>query len=368
MDSRVRGNDCEVDIHYYSTPSRGDKGFAVNQEIDMNLRITFFVWVIILLAALFVVPVTVFADGNPSAHFGGSLFATAVLSETDYIMVGDRGKILLSNDGANSWRAVDSGTKVALSSVCFPDGEQGWIAGQAGVLLHSEDGGKTWQPQSSGVTTYLLDVDFVDARHGMVVGRDTTVLATVDGGRTWRRSPLKESTDLFDDLNFFAVAVMDDRHACVVGDMGRIFITEDGGANWSESKTSLYDEQMMMGRILYALAYDSDTLYAAGIDSTFAYSKDLGKSWTVGDTGFSKPDLYGIEVVGDIGLAVGSGGHVVRTSDGGSTWQLIEVPERITRFWLSGVDLKRDHSGKVRGLMVGKRGTFGHFVDGLLSW
>jgi len=330
----------------------------------MNSEIRSFV----LLAALFLVPVAVCADGKPATPFGGSLFATAVLSETDCIMVGDRGKILLSNDGASSWKAVDSGTKVALSSVCFPDGEQGWIAGQAGVLLHSEDGGKTWKPQSSGVTTYLLDVDFVDTRYGMVVGRDTTVLATVDGGMTWKRSPLKESADLFEDLNFFAVAVMDDRHACVVGDMGRIFITEDGGDTWSESKTPLYDEQMMMGRILYALAYDSDTLYAAGIDSTFAYSKDLGRSWTIGDTGFSKPDLYGIDVVGLTGLAVGSGGHVVRTSDGGSTWQVVEVPEGITRFWLSGVDLKRNHSGDVRGLAVGQRGSVGHFVDGSPTW
>jgi len=334
----------------------------------MNLRILFFVLTADLLAALFLVRVAVWADGKPATHFGGSLFATAVLSETDYVMVGDRGKILLSNDGAKSWRAVDTGTKAALSSVCFPDGERGWIAGQAGVVLHSVDGGKTWKPQSSGVTTYLLDVDFVDARYGMVVGSDTTVLATVDGGATWKRSPLKESTDLFDDLNFFAVAVMDDRHACVVGDMGRIFLTEDGGETWSESKTSLYDEMMMMGRILYALAYDAGTLYAAGIDSTFAYSKDLGKSWTVGDTGFSKPDLYGIDVVGDVGLAVGSGGHVVRTSDGGTTWRVVDVPERITRFWLSGVDLKKNHSGEVHGLAVGERGTVGHFVNGSLTW
>ena len=334
----------------------------------MNLRITSFVLVAALLAALFLVPVTPCADGVPSTHIGGSLFATAVLSDTDYIMVGDRGKIFLSSDGAKSWKAVDSGTKVALSSVCFPDGQHGWIAGQAGVLLHSEDGGKTWKPQSSGVNTYLLDVDFFDALHGIAVGRDTTVLATVDGGRTWKRSPLKESTDLFDDLNLFAAAVMEDRHACVVGDMGRIFITEDGGQTWSESKTPLYDEQMMMGRILYALAYDSGTLYAAGIDSTFVYSKDLGKSWTRGDTGFSKPDLYGIDVVGGMGLAAGSGGHVIGTSDGGSTWRVVDVPERVTRFWLSGVDLKGNRSGKVCGLVVGKRGTFGRFMDGSLTW
>jgi photosystem II stability/assembly factor-like uncharacterized protein len=318
--------------------------------------------------ALFLVPVTSFADEGPLIHIGRSLFATAVLSDSDYVMVGDRGKIFLSNDGAKSWKAVDSGTKVALSSVSFPDGQNGWIAGQAGVLLHSQDGGRTWEHQSSGVKAYLLDVDFFDARYGIAVGRDATVLATADGGMTWKRSPLKESTGLFDDLNLFAAAVMDDRHACVVGDMGRIFITEDGGQTWSESKTPLYDEQMMMGRILYALAYDSGTLYAAGIDGTFVFSKDLGRSWTQGDTGLSKPDFYGIDVVGGVGLAAGSGGHVIQTTDGGSTWQVVDVPERVTRFWFSGVDLKGTPSGKVCGLVVGKRGTFGRFMNGSLTW
>ena len=334
----------------------------------MTARIPCFLLVATLLAPLTLTATTPRRIMAESARVSGSLFASAVISETGYIMVGDRGRIFLSNDGAKSWKTVDSGTTYALSSVCFPDDKHGWITGQAGALLHSQDGGKTWKPQSSGVNTYLMDVDFLDARRGIAVGRDTTVLTTADGGATWERSPLRESTDLFDDLTLFAAAMMDDRHACVVGDMGRIFITEDGGQTWSESKTPLYDEQMMMGRILYALAYDSGTLYAAGIDSTFVYSKDLGKSWTRGDTGFSKPDLYGIDFVGGMGLAAGSGGHVIRTSDGGSTWQVLEVPEPITRFWLSDVDLMRSRSGKVKGLVVGKRGTFGHFMDGSLTW
>ena len=215
---------------------------------------------------------------------------------------------------------------------------------------------------------FLLDVDFLDDRHGIVVGGDTTVLITDDGGTTWEPSPLKTTAGLFGDLNLFAVAMMEDGNICAVGDMGRIFTTEDGGQTWVETKTPLYDEQMMMGRILYALVYDSGTLYAAGIDSTFAFSKDRGKTWTVGDTGFSKPDLYCIDVVGDFGLAAGSGGHVIQTSDRGLTWHLVEVPETITRYWLSGMDLRRDASGKVTGLVVGERGTYGRLEGGAIDW
>jgi len=102
----------------------------------------------------------------------------------------------------------------------------------------------------------------------------------------------------------------------------------------------------MMGRVLYAVVYDSGTLYAAGIDSTFAFSKDGGKSWTVGDTGFEKPDLFCIDFVGAFGLAAGSGGHVIKTSDGGATWREVEVPEKVWQVFLSGLDLKKNGSGE----------------------
>ena len=303
-----------------------------------------------------------------SARVIGSLFASAVISDDRFVIVGDRGRIFLSEDGAKTWTLVDSGTKYALSSVCFPDDQHGWTAGQAGVLLRSADAGRTWQAQSGGVREYLLDVDFVDAHHGIAVGTETTVLMTADGGATWEQSPLKTSTGMFEDINLFAAAMVDGRHACVAGDMGRIFFTEDGGQSWSESKSPFYDEQTMTGKIVYALAYDSGVLYAAGIDSALATSKDQGRSWTEGNTGFSTPDLYGIDVVGGIGLAAGSGGHVIRTSDGGATWHGVEVPEKITRFWLSGVDLTRNRSGEVNGLVVGERGTFGLFADGAIRW
>jgi photosystem II stability/assembly factor-like uncharacterized protein len=321
-----------------------------------------------LLAALLVTAIAPQVIRAESALIGGSLFASAVVSDTTYIMVGDRGKIFLSNDGTKTWEAIESGTRHALSSVCFPDDRNGWIVGQMGVLLHSQDGGKTWKHQPSGVDAYFLGVDFLDPLHGVAVGRDTAVLITTDGGMTWKTSPLKTTAELWDDVALFAVAMIDTRSICAVGDMGRIFITEDGGQSWSETKTSLYDEMSMMGRVLYAVVYDSGTLYAAGVDSTFAFSRDGGKSWTVGDTGFEKPDLFSIDFVGPFGLAAGSGGHVIKTSDGGSTWREVEVPEKVWQAFLSGLDLKKNGSGEVAGLVVGKNGTFGHVVDRSIHW
>ena len=83
-------------------------------------------------------------------------------------------------------------------------------------------------------------------------------------------------------------------------------------------------------------------------------STDQGKTWKERSTGFTGPELYCIDVVNGVGLAGGSGGHIIRTSDGGSSWQGMDVPEEITRFWLSGIDLQETAAGGVRGSLSDK--------------
>jgi len=310
--------------------------------------------------------------GQEGPHVvSGDLFSATVISEDVYVMVGDRGIIYLSKDGAKTWNLVDSSTKRALAAVCFPDDRFGWVVGQGGVILHSPDGGRTWLAQSSGIDKYLLDVDFIDSRHGLAVGADATVMMTTDGGKTWRRSsfePPRDLEEMEEGINIFAVVMLDTRQACIAGEYGRIFRTEDGGQTWTEAASPLYDPEMMEGKILYCLAHHSGSLLAAGIDGVLVHSRDQGRNWKEIDTGFSGPELYCLDVVDNVALAAGSGGHIIKTSDGGLTWQVVEVPERITRFWLSGLELRKTPSGIIHGLIAGQAATFGHLTDGKLRW
>lgn len=308
------------------------------------------------------------AEENPSASVDVNLFASAVLSGGDSVMVGDRGKIFWSKTGAGAWKEIESGTTRALVTVCFPDDRHGWIAGQSGVVLHTGDGGRTWKAQSSGVDAYLLDIDFVDPHHGIAVGSDSTVVITTDGGGAWQNVSLGSSLDLTEEINLFAVVMMDEQKACITGDGGRIFSSEDGGKRWVESKSPLYDAEMMDGRILYSMTYDSGILYAVGIDGVLVTSTDQGRTWKERATGFPGPELYCIDVVNGVGLAAGSGGYILGTSDGGATWRVMGVPEEITRSWLSGIDLQETAAGGTRGLLVGQDGTVGRLENGALSW
>ncbi len=309
-------------------------------------------------------------EGRKTRHLPrGGLFACALVSESERVAVGDMGRIFFSADGGRNWQGVPSGTRAALVSVCFPDPVHGWIAGQGGIVLHSSDGGRTWTRQETGVDAYLLDLDFLDPRRGVAVGADSTILLTSDGGLTWRKSPIELRSALGETINLFSVVMPRDSRICITADRGRIFLSEDGGASWRNVPSPLYDEGLMEGRSLYDMAEDEGVLYAVGVDGVFAVSRDLGATWTVGETGSTGPDLYAVDMVHGKGMAVGSGGHVIRTLDAGAKWEKVPVPPEIERNWLAGVDLRETTGGGgLEGLAVGLEGTVGVLREGGWLW
>ena len=58
--------------------------------------------------------------------------------------------------------------------------------GPRGHVLTSGDGGATWTQSTVPVSTDLTAVHFIDASRGWAVGHDGVVLHSADGGKTWR--------------------------------------------------------------------------------------------------------------------------------------------------------------------------------------
>ncbi len=336
-------------------------------------RLLVFISVAVLACILFIQAKS-YAGDIPAIRVTDSLFSSAIISDTRSIIVGDRGKILLCNDAGKTWKTIDSPTQEPLASVRFPDERHGWITGQMGVILHSKDGGNTWKLQPSHTKKYLLGVDFLDPYKGFAVGEASLILKTDDGGKTWHQVNLNISTDpdgestIFESMTLFSVNMLDAENICIAGESGRILLTKDAGHTWIAVKSPLYDEEMMEGKIIYAMTHDSGTLYAAGIDGVFIFSRDQGITWREGRTGLSEPELYGIDMVDNMGLAVGSGGHVIRTYDRGATWEEIKVPERVTQAALVGVHLRKNDKGNVIGLVVGQNGQVGYYDNNKVNW
>jgi photosystem II stability/assembly factor-like uncharacterized protein len=238
--------------------------------------------------------------------------------------VGAFGTIYRSADGGESWLPQVSKTTENLYDVDFVDGQRGWAVGRSGTILHTDDGGDTWTPQASGVGAekHLFAVDFADAQHGIAVGDWGVILTTSDGGRTWEDHSLTEDVILND------VSMVDATHAWIAGEVGTVLTTADGGRTWAR-------QQAGVDKTLFGVYFaDAQHGWVVGIDALILRTDDGGHTWTVqnGSTevheleqvGFSSayenPSLYAVQIVGDVGVAVGEIGAVYTSVDGGRTW------------------------------------------------
>jgi photosystem II stability/assembly factor-like uncharacterized protein len=150
-----------------------------------------------------------------------------------------------------------------------------------------------------------------------------TILRSSDGGRSWQQSDTPTAETLY------AISFSDDRNGFAVGGSGMILHSSDGGVSWAKQSVQVPDE--MGGN----RALDTSLFSVAALSPT--------EAWAVGDLGM-----------------------VLRTHDGGTTWEKMNfdaatfadenVPDRIlnavvfsspTEGWIGGefATLLRTHDG-----------------------
>lgn len=123
-----------------------------------------------------------------SALAARSLLQSVARAGARLVAVGQRGHIVISDDGGDTWKQSASPVSSDFNAVYFADAREGWAVGHDGVIVHSGDRGETWQVQLSrrkGPDKAFLDVWFADTRNGYAVGVDNLLFHTADGGKTW---------------------------------------------------------------------------------------------------------------------------------------------------------------------------------------
>jgi|GEM_PF-3163360 len=232
---------------------------------------------------------------------------------TGYV-VGVNGTILKTADGGASWTRQESGTTLHLETVYFPtDRLTGYAAGQNGIVLKTGDGGVTWQARAT-VNAYINDVHFpIDANTGYAVGTQGTIgkiYKTTDGGATWAQQLWVED-EIFERVQFSRGTTT----GYALGSFelpGRIYKTTDGGANWTLQSQGISE---IVSDIHFPR--DATTGFAVGRLGTSYKTTDSAASWTEGGTGTANT-LNAVYFVDEMtGYAVGNGGVIVKTIDGG---------------------------------------------------
>ena len=180
-----------------------------------------------------------------------------------------------------------------------------------------------WIKNPSGTTNDLVAVYFTSETDGWIAGDNGYLASTSDGGRSWKPRSL-QTTETINEIYF-----RNEKNGYLVAGK-KMFITNDAGQTWRE--TVLYrPADFKTGTPEFLSIRFADKKRGLVVGSVFDHANNVLDSL------------------------------VMRTEDGGETWQRIRVPVKTELFHL-------DYNGSSHAWIVGDEGVILSTVDGGNTW
>lgn len=230
------------------------------------------------------------------------------------VAAGDAGSIVRSTDAGLSWQVVreaDAAHAQILNGLDVGPASTMVAVGQDGVILRSTDGGQHWVIVRSavvgGATLRTVAFSGPDVVAG---GEGGLVLRSTDGGATWT-NVASGVTDGFTSLAFRGSIGL------AVTNAGDILRSVNGGAQWSRAAS-----QITRAFDTNAIAFASDSVVVVSGTQSVVRSTDGGVTWQshVQDSYFAPSDVVFTSASAGIAVPLAQNDAVYTTSDGGVTW------------------------------------------------
>ncbi len=220
----------------------------------------------------------------------------------------DNGGLWKSTDGGANWQRKTSRVGLNLNSIDFVSEQEGYAVGDRGNLYKTTNGGSFWLLRNQVQLGPVDDVSIRDYGNMYAVGAAGSLYhATSYGGYGW----VKRESGTTDDLHSVA-ANRASNEIVAGGSAGAVVRSVNRGGSWQP------ESALSSATTWQAVAFGSTQAYLGGQDCS------IGGSSSGLLQGPVPPDaLRGISLSGTTGLAVGDQGKVVRSGDGGGSWQLV---------------------------------------------
>lgn len=299
----------------------------------------------------------------------------------EQVDIGAHRDMTLARDVVGGSGAPDDGpagflvqTAVRLSALAV-SGASRWAAGQRGTIL----AGTSFTPQTSNTNADLLALAARSVSIVIGVGAGSAAVRTTNGGGTWTVVPIAGAPTLR------ALALTGTTDAWAAGDGAKIYRSTDDGQTWVAQTVTGASENLRgidapsnnrpvavgdKGRIIafdgtgwvvrpsgvevalnaVSFADGTTTGWAVGAGGTILKSNDGGATWSAQNAGPVSASLRAVEAeTVSTAWAAGDDGTLLRTSNGGGTWTVIAPPASQLRTDLTAVRVAGGGSVVVAG-------------------
>jgi photosystem II stability/assembly factor-like uncharacterized protein len=218
-------------------------------------------------------------------------------------------------------------------------GEIGFAAGEDGTVLKSVDGGASWMALSSGTTEKLSLMQVFDPATVFVSGR-LGLLESTDGGRSFKEirseRPCYECSSI-SGFSFLSATSGFVEIYDIFTKSDSLLWTGNGGASF-EARTPIPLYEATPGQIRFLSSADGVALDSGENIGRVMRTVDGGRTWTIAAEGRHR--LSAVTFATPlVGYAVGEDDTLLRSEDGGATWQTmpLQLPPGTETLDLTGI-------------------------------
>ncbi|MHC1777862.1 MAG: YCF48-related protein [Lentimicrobium sp.] len=251
-----------------------------------------------------------------------------------------------STDGGNTWTEEQIPVLGDLKKVWFLNETHGWACGAYKSLFRTTDAGNTWEKMfnSTGVTRDFNHVEFVDADTGFVAGTygfDTRGLLyrSFDGGVSLEEISIPEEIT---GLN--AMDVLSSQELWIGasqsfyspdGPVVKVYHTTDQGLNWDTISFGPHESSTGVEAIQFLTSTDGKIMTSKALYST----SDGGATWVKTAFPGMMAWMFNMHFADPMtGIITGLNGDLLKTSDGGLTFEILSKGSRASLRCITFID------------------------------